>query len=217
MNDSVEKTRSTKPKLILASASPRRADLLRLLGLTFEIDPSHVDENHGMLLSPKEHVLETAKKKVDAVAPRYPNALILGADTVVALGKDILEKPIDPTDARRMLEKLSGKKHQVLTGLTLTNTETGNTLSDVFSTDVTFRCLLPEEIHRYVETGEPLDKAGAYGAQGQASVFIQSITGCFFNVVGLPLSGFWMLYHRLTGHLPAQADRLQDASVFRNP
>ena len=204
-------------KLVLASASPRRADLLRLLGLNFEIDPSHISEDLDIPLPPEDHVLEISRKKADAVAPRHKNALILSADTVVALGNHILEKPADASQARDMLTRLSGKTHRVLTGLALSDTQSGNTLSDIAITKVTFRLLTPEEIRLYVETGEPLDKAGAYGAQGRAAAFIESISGCFYNVVGLPLSGFWTLFNRLTGKLPFQATQNVDASLFRNP
>lgn len=186
-------------KLILASASPRRASLLRLLDIPFDIAPSNVHEALDTILPPAEHVREIAQRKTQAVAHRFDHALVLGADTVVALENAIFEKPNDTKHAKDMLAQLSGKTHQVYTGLVLTDTETGQTLTEVATTHVTMRVLSSEDISRYVATGDSLDKAGAYGAQGRASAFIQSISGCFYNVVGLPLASFWSLYHRLVG------------------
>ncbi len=186
-------------KLILASASPRRASLLRLLDIPFEIAPSNANEALDTILPPAEHVREIAQRKTQAVAHRFDHALVLGADTVVALENAIFEKPNDAKHAKDMLAQLSGKTHQVYTGLVLTDTETGQTLTEVATTHVTMRVLSSEDISRYVATGDSLDKAGAYGAQGRASAFIQSISGCFYNVVGLPLASFWNLYHRLVG------------------
>ena len=189
-------------KLILASASPRRANLLRLLDMPFEIAPSNIDETLDACFPPADHVREIAQRKAHAVAPRFDHALVLGADTVVVLENAILGKPRDANHARAMLAQLSGKTHQVYTGLALADTETGQTLTEVAITSVTLRALSPQDISRYVATGESLDKAGAYGAQGRASAFIQSVCGCFYNVVGLPLAQFWTLYHRLTGQSP---------------
>ena len=186
-------------KLILASASPRRASLLRLLDIPFEIEPSNANEALDTILPPAEYVREIAQRKTKAVAHRFDHALVLGADTVVALEDAIFEKPNDAKHAADMLAQLSGKTHQVYTGLALTDTETGQTLTEVATTHVTMRVLSSEDISRYVATGDSMDKAGAYGAQGRASVFIQSISGCFYNVVGLPLACFWSLYHRLVG------------------
>ena len=188
-----------KKRLILASASPRRAHLLRLLDIPFEIAPSNANESLDTILSPAEYVREIAQRKTQAVVHRFDHALILGADTVVVLENAIFEKPNDAKHAEDMLAQLSGKTHQVYTGLALTDTETGQTLTEVATTQVTMRALSSEDISRYVATGDSMDKAGAYGAQGRASAFIQSISGCFYNVVGLPLASFWSLYHRLVG------------------
>ena len=186
-------------KLILASASPRRASLLRLLNIPFEIAPSNINEVLDTILSPAEYVREIAQRKTKAVAPRFDHAVVLGADTVVALENAIFGKPNDAKHAADMLAQLSGKTHQVYTGLALTDTKSGQILTEVAITQVTLRALSSEDIARYVSTGDSLDKAGAYGAQGCASAFIQSISGCFYNVVGLPLACFWSLYHRLVG------------------
>ena len=188
-----------KKRLILASASPRRARLLRLLDIPFEIAPSNANESLDTISPPAEYVREIAQRKTQAVVHRFDHALVLGADTVVALENAIFGKPNDAKHAKDMLAQLSGKTHQVYTGLALTDTETGQTLTDVATTHVTMRVLSSEDISRYVATGDSMDKAGAYGAQGRASAFIQSISGCFYNVVGLPLASFWNLYHRLVG------------------
>jgi len=189
-------------KLILASASPRRASLLRLLDIPFEIVPSNVTEDFDAPLPPAEHVVEIAKRKTRTVANGVSNAIVLGADTVVALGNDILEKPRDSKHAVSMLTRLSGKTHRVYTGLVLIDADTEHIMTDVAITDVTMRDLSREDIDCYVATSEPLDKAGAYGIQGRASIFIKSISGCFYNVVGLPLTNFWSLYHKFTGQSP---------------
>ena len=189
-------------KLILASASPQRASLLRLLDIPFEIVPSNATENLDTPLLPEEHVVEIAKRKTRTVANSMSNAIVLGADTIVALDNDILEKPRDATHARSMLAQLSGKTHRVYTGLVLIDSDTKQMMTDIAITDVTMRDLSHEDIDRYVATKEPLDKAGAYGIQGRASVFVKSISGCFYNVVGLPLTNFWTLYHKLTGQSP---------------
>ena len=189
-------------KLILASASPRRAALLRSLGLAFEIAPSGASEVLDAPLPPAEHVAEIARRKTLAISQKHTDAIVLGADTVVALGNHILEKPQDAAHARDMLEHLSGKTHCVYTGLVLADTATDRLLCDVAVTQVTMRALTRHEICAYVATGEPMDKAGAYAVQGRAAVFVASVSGCFFNVVGLPLTRFWQLYQQLTGSPP---------------
>ena len=188
--------------LILASASPRRAHLLRMLGVPFTIVPSGASEAIAEPVSPRDHVVEISRRKAQTVAPRYKKELVLGADTVVVLDGDIIEKPVDSEDAARMLGRLSGETHRVFTGLTLINTGSGRCLSDVAVTEVSLRPLSGEDIRRYVATGEPLDKAGAYAAQGRATVFIESVKGCFYNVVGLPLACFWDLAGRVLGRSP---------------
>jgi septum formation protein len=173
-----------------------------MLGLPFQVVPSRVSEALDSPLDPADHVLAISARKAGAVARDFQGELVLGADTVVVLDGDILEKPTDPRDASRMLSLLSGKTHRVFTGLTLIDTATGRALSDVAVTSVTIRRLSAEDIRRYVETEEPLDKAGAYAAQGRATVFIESVSGCFYNVVGLPLACFWNLIDRLLPDSP---------------
>lgn len=188
-------------KLLLASASPRRASLLKLLGVAFDIVPSGASEDLATPLPPNQHVVEIAQRKMQHVAKHHPNVLVLGADTVVALGNDILEKPKDHAHAKHMLAQLSGQTHQVYTGLSLIDTASGQMATEVAKTDVVMRTLTPTEIGAYVATGEPMDKAGAYAIQGRAAIFVESISGCFFNVVGLPLTSFWHLYQKVTGQL----------------
>jgi septum formation protein len=185
-------------RLILASASPRRQELLGLLGLPFEVIPSEVDEaalvrELGEQPLPAEMARRLAEVKAADVAARHPDALVLGADTIVVLGDAILGKPVSPDDARRMLALLSGRTHQVITGIALRG---GVSVSDAVSTDVTFRELTSREIDAYVATGEPMDKAGAYALQGRAAVLIEGIHGDYTNVVGLPVPRLAILLRR---------------------
>jgi septum formation protein len=176
-------------RLILASASPRRRELLKNAGLDFDVRPSSVEESVGAGESPEEFARRAAREKALDVAAAAPaNALVLGADTVVALGNEILGKPSDPQDAARMLQKLSGTTHRVITGICLVRAPAKIQAEEHETTLVTFRRLDAKEIEEYLATGEPFDKAGAYGIQGFASRFVTRIEGCYFNVVGLPLA-----------------------------
>jgi septum formation protein len=183
----------TAPRLILASASPRRRELLALLGLPYEVFTSDFDENsvptHS--LTPAAWVMRLAEGKAADVARKIENAVVIGADTTVVLMGEYLNKPRDPADACRMLRQLSGQTHQVYTGICVLNVLDGQVVgkaTDVAVTDVTFDTISDQTIAAYVATGEPLDKAGAYGIQGDALGFIPHIHGDYFNVVGLPLS-----------------------------
>ncbi len=176
------------PRLILASTSPRRRELLGLLGLPFEVVASRFDETAvaPQNLTPPDYVITLARGKAAEVAARAEGeALVIGADTTVVLDGQFLNKPADPEDACRMLRQLSGRTHQVYTGLCLIRGS--QTQTDYAVTDVTFDALTDDIITAYVATGEPLDKAGAYGIQGKALSFIPGIHGDYFNVVGLPL------------------------------
>lgn len=180
----------TTDRLILASASPRREELLKLICPHFEVIPSEFDESEMPdNLSPQDHVLRSAEEKALDVAGRVSGRLIIGSDTVVAIDEHILGKPTDETDAARMLRMLSGRTHQVYTGVHVIAAKDGEwrARSGFECTDVEFRDLTDVMIDRYVATGEPLDKAGAYAIQGRGSVLIKGIRGCFFNVVGLPV------------------------------
>ena len=173
--------------LVLASASPRRRELIELLGVPFEVDPSAYEEpapeTHP---DPAEFARSLALAKAEEVAARHPERLTLGADTIVVLEHRLLAKPADAADAKRMLRELSGRTHQVITGVALVSD--GESRSFHTSTDVTFRELEETEIRAYVATGEPMDKAGAYGIQGHGGLLIEGIRGDYPNVVGLPLA-----------------------------
>jgi nucleoside triphosphate pyrophosphatase len=173
--------------LVLASGSPRRSEILRAVGWPFEAVVPDVDETPKEGEAAEDYVRRLAREKAGAVASGRLFGLVLGADTVVVVDGDILGKPRDAEDARRMLRRLSARAHEVLTGVTLVRAETGRSVSGVARTRVRFAELSDEEVGRYVETGEPLDKAGAYAVQGRAAPFIESIEGEYWNVVGLPV------------------------------
>lgn len=181
-------------KLILASQSPRRRALLERLGLKFTIKTSQLDESAYTAETPEELVKLLSREKALWVARQEsPDTLVLGADTVVVLNGQALGKPENPAEAEAMLASLSGRTHTVCTGLTLCRgTEI---LTEAEQTQVTFRTLRPEEIAAYVRSGEPLDKAGAYGIQGLGSLFVSGIHGDYSNVVGLPLCRLGQMLH----------------------
>ena len=170
--------------LILASGSPRRKEILETMGIPYSVDVSDVDESFSA--SPEDMVLELSVRKAGAVAARHENALVLAADTLV-FGDEVLGKPKSAEHAIDMLSRLSGNWHSVYTGLTLIDTVTGTCIRRADQTRVHFVELSSEDITAYVASGESSDKAGAYGAQGIASVFVESIEGDFFNVMGLPV------------------------------
>src|SRR3989475_11759483 len=183
-------------KLILASASTRRAEILRDVGIPFSVLTSAVDETPYPGESAQDLVQRLANAKADLVAARAVGpAIVIAADTEVTLDGYIFGKPRSSDDARRMLEKLSGRTHSVVTGVALIRLPDAERITFVESTLVHFAALSPEEITRYLATGEPHDKAGAYGIQGRASRYIPRIERCYFNVVGLPLA---RLHHALT-------------------
>lgn len=172
-------------KIILASGSPRRRELLQNMGISFEIDVSDVDETASG--TPAKRVATLAERKARAVGMRHSSGLILGADTLVALDGRVMGKPVDDADAARMLHSLSGRTHHVLTGVCLYNAANGESKVAVESTGVRFRELTDKEIYDYVATGEPRDKAGAYAIQGGAASFVVEYDGSYSNVVGLPV------------------------------
>lgn len=172
-------------EIVLASSSPRRQELLMQVGVPFRVIPSQFDETASSPMAPGDLVEFLALSKARSVSETVPGSLVIGADTVVTIDGDILGKPRDRADAVAMLQRLSGRSHQVLTGVALV--QEGRQLVGHEVTTVHFRPLSPGEIERYVDSGEPMDKAGAYGIQGRAAVMISSIEGDYFNVVGLPL------------------------------
>jgi septum formation protein len=174
--------------LILASESPRRAELLRQVAIPFRVVAPAVTEELSGRPSPEEMVALLALRKARAVSDRLPVGYVIGADTIVLHGETVLGKPVDSDDAERMLRLLSGDRHSVLTGLALVNAANGYLLERLSLTQVWIKTLADDEIKAYIATGEPFDKAGAYGIQGKGALLVEKIEGCYFNVVGLPLS-----------------------------
>lgn len=185
-------------KLVLASGSPRRREILEQIGLDFEVIPSGIDEASPEGCSPEEAAMAIALRKARHVTKkvRYP-ALVIGADTIVILRGEIMGKPADARQAFQMLNRLSGEEHTVITGVAVTNSENGEERTGYERTLVRMKGICPERIEKYVCTGEPLDKAGAYAVQGRAAVFIHSIKGCYYNVVGLPVAKLDSMFHSL--------------------
>lgn len=174
--------------IVLASASPRRQELLANLGLHFEVKISDVDESLDEQIPPAQQVEQLAERKARAVAAQLKQGLVIGADTLVTLNNQVLGKPKDRQEAIEMIKQLQGRSHEVYTGLAVIDAATDKAVITHQATAVRFKSLTMEQIERYVDTGEPYDKAGAYAVQGKASVFIDSIRGCYFNVVGLPVA-----------------------------
>ncbi|MFY9607169.1 MAG: Maf family protein [Blastocatellia bacterium] len=189
--------RESEPEIILASSSPRRADLLAAIGVDFQIVPSLVQERAHPDEPPGDYITRLARAKVVAVARHRDAGLIIGADTVVVLDGVLMEKPGSQQDARRMLRELSGRWHAVLTGVALFDAASHREVADYEKTLVRFARLTDQEIDWYVESGEPMDKAGAYGIQGVAAMFVEEIAGNYSNVVGLPIPLVYRLARRL--------------------
>ena len=184
------------PRLVLASASPRRLRLLEQLGLSLEVEPAGVDESLGAGEPPVAYVERLALEKARSVAVRRPDSLVVGGDTVVVLGSDVLAKPPDAESAVDMLLRLEGRTHRVETGIALV-TPDGRSAASVVGTDVRFRRFDRARAAAYVATGEPLDKAGGYGIQGYGSVLVEEIRGDYFAVMGLPVARFVALLDEL--------------------
>jgi septum formation protein len=184
-------------KLILASSSPRRAEVLRNAGIEFELCPAPVDESREPRELPGEYVRRLALAKARAAAEvlgnERKNIFIVGADTIVLVGDEILGKPESADDARRMLRRLSGKVHEVHTGLAVLSRASGTARVLEEISLVHFAPLTEAEIGAYLATGEPFDKAGAYGIQGIGGRYVTRVEGCYFNVMGLPLAQLWLL------------------------
>ena len=178
-------------KLILASQSPRRAQLLKQVGFEFEVIPSYIDESQIQEKDPASTVKALSFAKAQSVAEQIPDGIIIGSDTIVVLGDNILGKPETEDEAKHMLRRLAGETHRVYTGFTMYEKPSHRHISDYEITKVHFRELSDWEIDRYVSTKSPMDKAGAYGIQDQSAVFADRIEGCFYNVVGFPLSKFY--------------------------
>ncbi|HEX9079700.1 MAG TPA: Maf family nucleotide pyrophosphatase [Desulfuromonadaceae bacterium] len=179
--------------IVLASASPRRSELMELAGIPFSVTPAHINEEVLPGELPAEHVMRLSREKAQAVAARTGGRLFIGADTVVVLDGRIMGKPADEREAHEMLSALSGRTHEVITGFTLFDRESGVCLSRSVRTEVTFRVLGEQEIRSYIASGCPMDKAGAYAIQGRAVHFVSSICGSYTNVIGLPMAELYEL------------------------
>ena len=190
------------PKLILASASPRRAEILTAVGWKFEKHAAEVDETELPNEKPADYVQRLAEEKAAVVAVKFKNQLVLGADTIVVIENQIVGKPKDLADARKMLRMLSGNWHEVLTGVAIIKDEEISV--GLQRTQVKFAELVEAEIEFLIERGEPLDKAGAYAVQAQAALFIEQIKGDYWNVVGLPVS----LVYELVTQINAKKNRM---------
>ena len=191
-------------QLVLASASPRRRDLLRQIGLDFQVVPSRVAEQELPGEAPEEHVVRLSREKAEEVAARNELAgrWVIGSDTIVLCNRQILGKPADDHDARKMLELLSGREHQVLSGFVVIDRQSGRQHAEAVATRVRFRELTAEEITRYIASGEPADKAGSYAIQGLGVCFVAGIEGSYTNVVGLPLCRLTLALKELGVPLP---------------
>lgn len=176
------------PHLVLASASPRREDVLRQLGLAVERSPAHLDESYREGETPAEHVERLAREKARAAAVLHPTALVIGGDTVVVQGLRVMGKPTSDAEAVEMLMELSGREHQVLSGVAIA--APSGTVSRTVETGVRFRAFGRAEAAAYVATGEPADKAGAYGIQGLGAALVEEIRGDYYCVVGFPVAAF---------------------------
>lgn len=181
--------------LILASASPRRSELLRNAGIAFTVDPADIPEQFLPNEQPLQYAQRLARDKARAVLARHPDNVVLGADTIVVADEHLLEKPADALDAARMLRLLSGRTHQVITGVSLIARGFEGIEAEI--TEVRFSPISDVEIAYYVATREPMDKAGAYAIQGMASRWVERIDGCYFNVVGLPVPRVYRMMRAL--------------------
>src|SRR5262252_6158601 len=189
-------------ELILASASPRRRELLTRLAIPFTVIPANIDESPLPNELPRAYTMRVAHTKAQHIAQQFPTAVVLGADSVVVLDQQILGKPRDLADARHMLTRLSGRQHHVLTGVAVIHQAQHFVRLDAVSTLVHFRPLSPSDIEPYLATGEPLDKAGAYAIQGAGAAFVAAWDGCYTNVVGLPLQRTAILLRAAGLHVP---------------
>ena len=189
-------TSPERPRLVLASASPRRTELLTAAGIPHIVRPAHIDESRLNAEGPEDYVLRLSREKATAAAAGIEeSAVVLGADTVVLIGSEVAGKPVDEDDAERMLRALSGVWHEVLTGVAVSCR--GDVRSEVSRTRVKFAKMSPAEIAWYIGTGEPFDKAGGYAIQGGASRFIKEIEGSYSNVVGLPIETVYRILRDL--------------------
>jgi septum formation protein len=195
-------------RIVLASASPRRRDLLNLIGIAHEVRPANIDETMRPREAPRRYAERLAREKASAIATRDPDLITIGADTVVVINRKVLGKPVDAVDAARMLRMLSGREHTVITAVAVSR---GRKLrSAIEEVRVKFRSLRDDEIEAYIAMGEPMDKAGAYGIQGYGATIVERVEGDYFAVMGLPLV-------RLVGLMRDVGVRYQFGSLATSP
>lgn len=190
-------------RIVLASASERRKDLLQIICNNFDIIVSNFDESCIMYNGDvKSYVMDLSKGKAMNVCNSLKNsAIVIGCDTLVFFENSILGKPKTKEEAYHMLKKLSGNIHKVYSGITVIDSNTGHSISDYVCTKVQFSHLTDDQIEKYIDSGDPMDKAGSYGIQGQAGVFVEKIDGCYYNVVGLPLNKLYYMLKRMSVNL----------------
>lgn len=201
----------TRPRIVLASSSPRRRALLTMIGIAHEVIPADIDEAYVPGEEPRAHALRLAQQKAASIAARNPTAIVVGADTIVVVDGAVLGKPVSGADAGRMLRILSGRTHVVYTAVAVQRAE--GAASAVDAVNVTFRTLSDADIAAYIDTGEPMDKAGAYGIQGFGATIVDRIEGDFFAVMGLPLGQMV----RLMGKIGARYDFLRGVVDHSSP
>ena len=188
--------------IILASRSPRRAQLLRQIGIEFSVQPSSINEEIHSHLSFEENVKQLSLHKAQEITKKYSDGVVIGSDTVVVIRGKVMGKPISEQEAFTMLSTLSGKTHTVYTGFALVDAKSGKSYIDYEKTDVTFRKLNDAEISSYIASGSPMDKAGAYGIQDDfGAVFVEKINGCYYTVVGFPLAKFYTAFTQFVTEL----------------
>jgi septum formation protein len=185
----------TRPRVILASASPRRRELLRLIGVEHEVRPSNIDETMHVGETPRGHAERLAREKAQTLHATNADAVIIGSDTIVVVDNDVLGKPADRAQAAAMLRRLSGRSHVVITAVAVCWGE--QLVCEAEEVEVTFRALSDREIEQYIDTGEPMDKAGAYGIQGYGATIVERVNGDYFAVMGLPLNRLTRLAREL--------------------
>ena len=181
-------------KIILASQSPRRAEILRMIGVSFKVEPSNIHEKINQKIKQNEIPINLSKAKAEKISHKYPDKIIIGADTIVVFNKKIFGKPKDKNESKKMLKALSGNSHEVITGVTIMNGKLGVIKTFSETTKVFVQKIPTKQIEFYVNNYNTLDKAGSYGIQEWFSVWIKKINGCYYNVMGLPVS-------KLYGHL----------------
>ena len=194
MQNTTKKIKTSKIPLVLASSSPRRKAIMSQVGLSFITEPSNLDEDYSIELPPKAFCEYWAREKAKHVALSHTDKLVIGADTIVLIDGKVLGKPLNRKESVEMLKSLSGKTHEVLTGVSLIHLDLGIDYTFSVSTKVSFYTLKNKDIYNYIEIYKPFDKAGSYGIQDGFSVYVKKINGCFYNVMGFPISKFYRFF-----------------------